>query len=151
MLFWSSGKELKRIPKGKKEKFKCSKCDEETTWYEAQVDDSFKAFMVVELWKSSKRVMQCCECLYVADYYTLYPDEKAAYEEELRKNEEAMKQHQAEADAKQREQDAKRREAEEKELARQEEIARKKRDEERAMKDKALDAEVEALKKKLGK
>ncbi|MBP6595327.1 MAG: hypothetical protein KA255_20045, partial [Candidatus Obscuribacter sp.] len=78
MLFVSLGSELKRVPNGKKQNFECGKCKKRTTFYESSMDDSLKAFLVVELYKRSKRVMQCGECLSACDYYSLFPLEKQA-------------------------------------------------------------------------
>ena len=143
MIFWSAGNQLTRVPKGRKQQFQCGRCHQLATFYECESDDSVKAFFVVELWKRSKRVMQCGECLGVCDYYTLFPDEKKADEEAAIK---------AEAERKAREQKAAAEDQAkaEKELARQEEIANKAREAERARKDKQLDDELEKLKKKMG-
>ncbi|MDQ5966694.1 MAG: hypothetical protein QG625_2849 [Cyanobacteriota bacterium erpe_2018_sw_39hr_WHONDRS-SW48-000098_B_bin.30] len=128
MLFVSLGSELKRVPNGKKQTFECGKCKKQTTFYESSMDDSLKAFLVVELYKRSKRVMQCGECLSACDYYSLFPLEK-----------------QAEEEARQRQ------EAEAKERARQAEETRKKYEAEKAQMDMAVDDELEQLKKKMGK
>lgn len=144
MFFWSVGRQLKRVPKGKKQTLKCGSCKQEASFYESTVDDSFKAFMVLDLWKRSKRVMQCGECLGVCDYYSVYPEEKIAEEEAAR---------QAELERKKREQEEaqKRQEAEAKEHARQQEEARQKYESEKARKDQEVDDELAQMKKKLGK
>ncbi len=100
--------------------------------------------MVLDLWKRSKRVMQCGECLGVCDCYSVYPEDKLAEEEAAR---------QAELERKKREQEEaqKRQEAEAKERARQQEEARKKYESEKARKDQEVDDELAQMKKKLGK
>lgn len=144
MLFVSLGSELKRVPNGKKQAFECGNCKKQTTFYESNMDDSLKAFLVVELYKRTKRVMQCGECLSACDYYSLFPLEKQAEEEAARK---------AEAERKQRqeEQARQRQEAEARERARQAEETRKKYEAEKAQMDMAVDDELEQLKKKMGK
>ncbi|MBP6350090.1 MAG: hypothetical protein KA392_11170 [Candidatus Obscuribacter sp.] len=144
MLFVSLGSELKRVPNGKKQNFECGKCKKRTTFYESSMDDSLKAFLVVELYKRSKRVMQCGECLSACDYYSLFPLEKQAEEEAARKAEAERRQRQEE-EARQRQ------EAEAKERARQAEETRKKYEAEKAQMDMAVDDELEQLKKKMGK
>ncbi|MBX9667775.1 MAG: hypothetical protein K2X93_09165, partial [Candidatus Obscuribacterales bacterium] len=135
--------QLNRILNGRKQKFKCGKCQQESMFYECEVDDSFKAFLVVEVWKRTKRVMQCGECLAICDYYSLYPEEKKAAEEKLaREDLERKEREQKVAAEKQAE--------EEKERARQAALDQKSRAAEAARKDKELDDELEKLKRKMG-
>jgi len=144
MFVWSVGRQLKRVAKGKKQTLLCGNCKQEASFYESTVDESFKAYLVLDLWKRSKRVMQCGECLGVCDYYSLYPEEKQAEEEAARKTE---------VERKQREQEEmqKRQEAEAKERARQQEESRKKYEADKARKDQEIDDELVQMKKKLGK
>jgi hypothetical protein len=144
MFVWSVGRQLKRVPKGKKQTLRCGNCKQEASFYESTVDDSFKAFMVLDLWKRSKRVMQCGECLAVCDYYSLYPEEKLAEEEAARAAEEARRK-------REQEETQKRQEAEAKESARQQEESRKKYEAEKVRKDQEVDDELAQMKKKLGK
>lgn len=144
MIVWSCGKELKRTFGGRKQTLNCSNCKKATTFYEAIVDDSFKIYFVVELWKKTKRVMQCGECLYVSDFYEVYPEEKQKEEEARAK---------LEADRLKAENEAKQKALEEQ--ARQEAVARKAREaaekEAKQKMDQQVDDELEALKRKLGK
>lgn len=144
MFIWSVGSKLKRILNGKKEILLCGNCKQNATFYESTVDDSFKAYMVLELWKRSERVMQCGECLGACDYYAVYPAEKLAEEEAAR---------QAALEKKQREQDELRKQqaAAAKEQARQQEAARQKYEADKARKDQEVDDELAQMKKKLGK
>lgn len=144
MLLVSLGSALKRVPNGKKQTFECSKCQKPTTFYESTMDDTLKAFLVLELYKRSKRVMQCGECLSACDYYSLFPLEKQAEEEAARKAEAERRQRQEE-EARQR------KEAEAREQARQAEETRRKYEAEKAQMDMAVDDELEQLKKKMGK
>jgi Na+-translocating ferredoxin:NAD+ oxidoreductase RnfC subunit len=140
LIFWSTKKELTRVPGGKRPRLKCLNCSQEATFYECLVDENLKAYFVVEIWKTSKRVMQCGECLGVCDYYQVFPDEKAREEAAAT----AQKQEQAEAEAK-------RKQEQEEARKRQEETARKKYEEEQKLKDEALNDELQQLKRKLGK
>ncbi len=140
MLFWESKHDLKRVFGGKKAKFKCGQCGQVTTFHESTIDDNLKIYFVVEVWKHSKRVMQCNECLAVCDFYQLFPDAKSHEEQ----TEVKRKQEESEAEAKRKKADAAARQ-------KQEELDNKKREQERVRKSKEIDNELEALKKKLGK
>jgi Fe-S-cluster-containing hydrogenase component 2 len=140
ILFWSTNNELKRVPGGKKLNLKCLRCNQQANFYECLVDESLKAYWVVELWKKSKRVLQCGECLGVCDYYQVFPDEKALAE-------------QAEAAQKQKlqEAEAKRKQEAEQVQQHQHELESQKREEERKRKELEVEDELQQLKRKLGK
>lgn len=144
MIIWSFGGELSRVPNGKRVTLKCTKCNKESTFHECIVDDKFTVFFVLDLWKQTKRVMQCGECLGVCDYYQLYPHEKQEEQEAAEKAQKEMMERQAAEDAKRRAQ-------EEAEQKKQDAIELKRRAEEQKRKDKEVDDELEKIKKKLGK
>lgn len=139
-FLFTTSNELKRVMFGKKKKFPCTNCAKETTFYEANVRDDVKAFGVVELWKKTKRVMQCGECLMVGDFYQFFPDEKTREE----KAQEQQKRKEAEAA-----QEATR--AAEEEQRKQQEAERLKREEQRRATEAKVDDELSKLKKSLGK
>lgn len=143
--------DVKRVVFGKKKQAVCSKCEKETTWYEATAEDKVAVYAVLELYKRKKRVMQCGECLGCCDYFDFFPEEKAQEEkrkEEMKRKEEEAKAQETERRKTEAEQEAKRLAAE---RALQEELENKRRAEERVQKEKAVDDELSALKKKLGK
>jgi Na+-translocating ferredoxin:NAD+ oxidoreductase RnfC subunit len=144
MIVWSYGTELKRVWNGKRVSLKCSSCDRQATFYESTADESFKVFLVVDLYKKTRRVMQCGECQGVCDYFEMFPHEKEAFEAAQAK---AAK----EAHDRQKAEEQRKREATERELKRQEEEAHKRREQEQKRKDQEVNSELEALKKKLGK
>jgi hypothetical protein len=139
-VFWQTDNQLKRIAAGKKVPLKCGGCSKQATFYECQIDDSFKAYFVVELWKRTRRVMQCGECLAVCDYYEIFPNEKGLAE-------------QAEVERKQKEVEAETKRklaaAQEQQLKLQAE--QKEREETRRRNELEVDDELAKLKKKLGK
>lgn len=144
MIVWSFGGELKRVPNGKRVNLKCQTCKKQSTFHEGMVDDTLKVYFVVELYKKSKRVMQCGECLGVCDYYQMFPNEKKNDHEAAEKAQREMKERQHAEELKQKEKEAA-------ERKKQEEIDRKRREEEQKRKDKDIDNELENLKKRLGK
>jgi|SRR5579883_815277 len=144
MIIFNWGGELKRVPNGKRVNLLCLRCHKQSTFHEAVVDDKIQVFFVLDLYRKSKRVMQCGECLGVCQYYEMFPDEARAEEQ-------ALTQARNEMNERQIAEEAKRKEQEENERRRQEEKERKLREQEKKRKDEELDAELEKLKKKLGK
>ncbi len=147
---WSLN-DVKRVTFGKKKLLKCLKCEKEATFYEATVEDKVAAYVILELFKRTKRVMQCGECLAVADYYEIFPEEK---EHEAQQKEE-IKRKEAEAKAAEElkrkvEQETQAKRLEEERL-RQEALEQKKRAEAKVLKEKEVDDELAKLKKKMGK
>jgi hypothetical protein len=140
MFIWQSGKQLQRVSGGKKISFNCGGCKKETTFYECQVDDTFKAYFVVELWKRTTRAMQCGECLGVYDYYEVFPLEKRNPEQEG-----------AELKRKADEAEAKRKVAAEQEQKMKQEAEQKRREQERRRIELEVEDELAKLKRKLGK
>lgn len=142
---------VKRVFGGKKLKLTCLACNKKATFYEATLEDRVAAYFVLELYKRTKRVMQCGECLGVTDYYEMFPDEKAHEaqhrEETKRKEAEARSAEDLKRKTEQ-ELEAKRREEE---RLKQEAAELKKRAEAKVAKDKEVDDELAQLKKKLGK
>jgi hypothetical protein len=139
VFIWQSGKQLQRVAGGKKIPFNCGGCKRQTTFYECQVDDTFKAYFVVELWKRTTRAMQCGECLGVYDYYEVFPQEKGSAERtgaELKQKAEA---------------EAKRRGAAEQEQKLKQEAEQKRREQERRRNELEVEDELARLKRKLGK
>lgn len=139
-FLFTTSNELKRVMFGKKKKFHCTKCDRETMFYECTIQDDVKAFGVLDVWKKSKRVMQCGECLMVGDFYQFFPDEK------VREQQVAEEQKNREMEAAQ----AAERAAEE-ERRKQEEAERLRREERRRATEAKVDDELANLKKSLGK
>jgi hypothetical protein len=76
MIIWQAGKEWKRVAAGKTATLACTACKKQTVFYECQVDEIVRAYFVIDLWKRSKRAMQCRECLGFCDYYEAFPLEK---------------------------------------------------------------------------
>ncbi len=143
--------DVKRVVFGKKKQLKCTKCERETTFYEANAEDRVAAYVVLELYKRTKRVMQCGDCLGVCDFYDVFPEEReseAKHKEELKLKEAEAKAAELEKRKADEEKEAKRLEAE---RARQEQLENERRAQERERKAKAVDDELSALKKKLGK
>lgn len=132
-----------RVPNGRKVKLTCKNCGKESNWHECRIEDSIKVYAVVELWKNSKRVMQCGECLATCDYYEMFPGEKEEEEKQAAEKKQKELQHEQELEAKKKAE-------EEAERKRKEEIACKKREEEKKAKDAAIEDELEALKKSMG-
>jgi len=101
MIFGSWNTELHRVANGKRAARICSKCNHDTTFYECNLDKNVKAWLVLEVWKGSRRVMQCGECLGIVDYFDFFPNEKALHEqaeaERKRKEEEQEEKNRFEA------------------------------------------------------
>jgi len=150
-LFHWNLNNIKRVFAGKRRELTCQNCGKKATFHEATAEDRVAAYVVIELWKRTKRVMQCGECLAVCDYYEMFPEEKAQEAQFL----EEQKRKQLEAKAAEEE---KRKLEEQKELKKQEDerlrladIEAKRRAAERVQKEKVVDDELAALKKQLGK
>jgi hypothetical protein len=139
-IFWSTSAQLNRVANGKRVLLDCNKCAQKTKFYECSVDEGLKAYMVLDVWKKTKRVMQCSECLQVCDYYAVFPQEKAAAEKA-----------EVERKAKAVEEERKQQQAAEQERLKQEQDYLQKKKEERARIDAQVDDELAQLKKKLGK
>ncbi len=161
-VFWTSEKKPNRVMFGKKKKLLCGNCNIEATFHECNIDEGLKLYSVIEVWKRTKRVMQCGECLAVCDFYDVYPEEKEAQEEAEaeRKQKEKDQKQQAEmhkrqqqeqqaAAAKQREADERQRLEEEQRKA--EEIAQIKREAQRKEQEIKVDDDLAKLKRDLGK
>jgi hypothetical protein len=140
VFIWQSGKQLQRVAGGKRIPFNCGSCKKQTTFYECQVDDTFKAYFVVELWKRTSRAMQCGECLGVYDYYEVFPQEKATAEQAG-----------AEIKRKADEAEAKRKFAAEQDQNLKHEAEQKRREQERRRNELEVEDELAKLKRKLGK
>lgn len=151
MIVWQTDKQLKRVLLGKKVELLCSACSRKTKFYESEIEENFKVYFVVELWKRTKRVLQCGDCLAVCDYYEIFPDEKMA--EEKAEAERKLKAAEAEAKKKQHEveQEQKRRQAQQEQAEREmkEELLR--REKERDRKAAEVNDELAKLKKQMGK
>lgn len=139
-VFWNVKNELTRVPKGQKIKLVCGKCNQKAMFHECSVDNEVQLYFLVKLFKQTKRVMQCGECLAVCNYYDIFPENPEATE----KAEAERKQHEAEAELK-KQQEA------ELQRKRQLEAEAKKREEERLRKESQVDDELAELKRKLGK
>lgn len=139
-FFYSLKNKLNRVPGGKKIPLNCGLCKQKSTFYECTVDDNFSIYHFLELWKRTKRVMQCGECLAVSDYYEVFPLEKAQEERAA-----------AATKVKELEESARKNMEAEKERQRQQDLAQKKRAEEQRLKQIEVDNDLKELKKKLGK
>lgn len=140
MIFWTAKKELKPVAGGKRATIECQNCKKKAVFCECTVDESVKAYFVVDLWKKTKRVLQCTECFSVCDFYDVFPEEKSREEKERA----AQAQKEAEAEARRRAEAA---EA----LKRQEEMAHKKWEEEQKRNQAEVLDELAELKRKMGK
>jgi len=144
MIIWSVGKQLTRVIGGKKPSLQCKVCKKATTFYESTIDEGLKLYFVVDLFKRTKRVLQCGECLGVCDYYEIFPEEKGQKEAESAAAAEAKKQ-------KELQEQAKRDQAAAEERKRQEDLDHKKWQEEEKRKEGEVLDELEELKRKMGK
>jgi hypothetical protein len=140
MFFGMGNRQLNRVQGGKKLTLTCLSCHKKAPFYECRIDDNFKLYAVLEVWKRTKRVLQCGECLAVSDYYDVFPEEKDLAEQAVSQR----KQQEAEAKAKVAQE-------EEKQRKRQEELEAKQREERVRQKDLEVQDELAKLKKKLGK
>jgi len=133
-IFWQANNELARTPNGKRLQLTCLKCNQKSKFYECKVDEGVKLYFLVDIWKRTRRVLQCGECLAVCDYYDVFPDErddkakKQAAEAELKSKQEA------DAQAK-----------------RQQEAEDKRRAEEKRRKDAQVEDELAELKRRMGR
>jgi hypothetical protein len=139
-IFWTCSNELNRVANGKRTLLDCKKCAQKTKFYECYVDEGLKAYMVLDVWKKTKRVMQCGECLQVCDYYAVFPQEKAAAEKA-----------DAERKAKAADEERKQQQAAEQERLKREQEYLQQKKQERARMDAQVEDELAQLKKKLGK
>lgn len=149
-VFFTNNSDVKRKLFGKKVKRHCPKCNRDATFYECDVNRSIKVMGVFGIWDKNEQVMQCGECL-------------ALYKTDEGINADGAKSAESGPDpSKQQEAEEKRREEEEKKLAeaerrKAEEQARAEAEErarmalERKAREQAVDAELEELKKKMGK
>jgi len=139
VVFWQSKHELKRVFFGKKVTLECGHCHKKASFYECNIDDSFSIYFV-DLWKKTKRVMQCGECLAVVDYFEIYPQEKVQAEQD-----QAEQQRQAE------QAEAQKKAAEEEERRKQQERENQERADRFKKMEAQVDDELSELKRKMGK
>lgn len=104
------------------------------------MDHRLQLYLVVDLFKTTRRVMQCGECLGICDYYEVFPEEKA------KKDIEEAQKRQQEAAAQ-----AKKKAEEEAERVRVEEQEAKRRADDRKKLEAEVEDELAQLKRKLGK
>ena len=129
---------IMRMSGGKKITLKCSSCSKQNIFYECEVDESFKAYFVVELWKRTKKAMQCGECLGVCDYFEIFPQERGL-EEQL----------DAERKRKQAEVETQRKLNEEREKRLKEQAAQEQREKDRRRREMEVDDELAKLKRNM--
>lgn len=149
-VLFTDNSDVKRKLFGQKVKRHCPKCNRDATFYECDVNRSIKVMGVFGIWDKNEQVMQCGECL--AFYKTdeginadgaksaeTGPDlSKLQEAEEKRREEEAL----PPAEALRRKAD---------EQARLEAEERARMAVERQAREALVDAELEELKKKMGK
>lgn len=151
-VFWTHNNDVKRRMFGKKVRRFCTKCNQEATFYECDINNSVKILGVFALWDKHESVLQCGECL------ALFKTDEQIFDDENAKPPE-----QQGKDRVKRQEDEKRRQSEEakrlaeeerrraQEQVRQEAEAAARLAEERQSREAALDAELAELKKKMGK
>lgn len=142
MLFWQQKHEVKRVPNGKRVRVTCGSCKKTAMFYECTIEKNFALYVVLELWKDTKRVMQCGECLAVCDYKEMFPDD----DESAPKSSSGDTERDGEQKRKQAEEDARLKQAEQEEHQRQAE-----RDAVRKKNEAEVDDELSKLKEKFGK
>lgn len=151
MIIWQTNKKLNRIPGGRKVELPCSGCLKAGMYYESELEENLKLYFVVDLWKRTKRILQCGACLSVCDYYEIFPQEKLAEEaaeaERKRKKEEQIAKERREK----AESEIRRQQAEAQERARVEHEENLRRMRAKAEREAAVDDELAKLKKQMGK
>jgi hypothetical protein len=138
MFFLQMNNQLHRVAGGRRLTLLCSACGKKSTFYECQIDESLKAYFVVDLWKKTRKVLQCGECLAVCDYFDVFQDE-------MRSEEPAV----AERKRKEAAEKAERKAEEERKL--KEQAAHRRREEDQRRKETEIEDELARLKRKMGK
>lgn len=151
MIIWQTNKRLNRVPGGRKVELPCAGCLKAGMYYESELEENLKLYFLVEIWKKTKRILQCGACLSVCDYYEIFPAEKQAAEaaEAARKK---KKEEQAARERIQKaEEDLRRQRAAEQERARLEHEHNQRLMRAKAEKEAAVDDELAKLKKQMGR
>lgn len=122
-LWFSSKKRAKRVEGGRSVKRKCPACGKTANFHECVVERKVSAFSVVTLWDDESTAFACSACGELSDLSDTHEPELSAREQQ------ALAEQQAKALA----------------------AAKREREHAEAAKQAQVDAELEALRRKLGK